>query len=300
MRLIFTDSVQQSGFKDIQLLKTATIFDHRYGQVNISPEMLNQMVHNFDEKVRGIDIMLDAGHNPDGGAYGWFKKIYTKEGENNSLELWGTVELTSLGQKALTEKHFGYISADFDMSYQDNETLANYGAVLLGAGLTNRPVVKKMSPAIALSENGDNKMMTIEELLASCDVESPEELIAMIGEMKGNVEASQAEVKTLADKMMLSEKATSFNTMLSEKKACEAQREAFLKGDLVEFANNAQVMKFEEISTSAEVNATDKSAEDQVLELAEKKVKEEKMPMAKAIAVVLSENPELNKQYRGE
>jgi hypothetical protein len=300
MRLFFTDSVQQSGFKDIQLLKTATIFDHRYGQVNISPEMLNQMVHNFDEKVRGIDIMLDAGHNPDGGAYGWFKKIYTKEGDNNSLELWGTVELTSLGQKALTEKHFGYISADFDMSYQDNETLANYGAVLLGAGLTNRPVVKKMSPAIALSENGDKKMMTIEELLASCGVGSPEELIAMIGEMKGNVEASQAEVKMLADKIMCSEKATSFNTMLSEKKVCEAQRDAFLKGDLVEFANNAQVMKFEEISTSAEVNATDKSAEDQVLELAEKKVKEEKMPMAKAIAVVLSENPELNKQYRGE
>lgn len=298
MRLFFTDSVQQSGFKDIQLLKTATIFDHRYGQVNITPDMLEQMVRNFDEKVRGIDIMLDAGHNPDGGAYGWFKKIYTREGENKSLELWGTVELTSLGQKALTEKHFGYISADFDMSYQDNETLANYGAVLLGAGLTNRPVVKKMSPAIALSENGDKKM-TIEELLASCGVGSPEELIKMIGEMKGNIEASQAEVKMLNEKIMCSEKSTSFNVMLSEKKVCEAQREAFLKGDVVEFAKNAQVMKFEEISGGG-VEGSERSAEDQVIELAEKKVKEEKITMAKAIAAVLSENPELNKQYRGE
>jgi hypothetical protein len=58
-------------------------------------------------------------------------------------------------------------------------------------------------------------------------------------------------------------------------------------------------MKFEEISNNG-VEGSEKSAEDQVIELAEKKVKEEKMPMAKAIAVVLSENPELNKQYRGE
>ncbi len=156
-----------------------------------------------------------------------------------------------------------------------------------------------MSPSIALSENGDKKM-TIEELLASCGVGSPEELIKMIGEMKGNIEASQAEVKMLNEKIMCSEKSTSFNVMLSEKKVCEAQREAFLKGDVVEFAKNAQVMKFDEISTSADADVNEKSAEDKVLELAEKKVKEEKMPMAKAIAVVLSENPELNKQYRGE
>lgn len=299
MRLIFTDSVQQSGFKDIQLLKSTTIYDHRYGEVVISPTMLEQMVKNFDENVRGIDIMLDAGHNPDHGAYGWFKKIYTKLGEDNKLELWGTVELTSLGQRALTEKIFGYISADFDMNYQDNETLAKYGAVLLGAGLTNRPVIKKMSPAIALSEM-ENKMMTIEELLQKLGVESAEDLIEMVSKMRSEIEMSANAQKEMKEKMEMSEKTNSFNVMLSEEKVCEAQREAFIKGDMVEFAKNARPVKFNEISQGDAGNSGDKSAEDQVLELAEKKVKEEKITMAKAIAVVLSENPELNKQYRGE
>jgi len=100
--------------------------------------MLDQMVKNFDEKTRGIEIMLDAGHNSDREAYGWFKSLSVKMGEDGKAELWGTVELTSLGQRSLTEKLYGYISADFDMSYKDNESLVNHGAVLLGAGLTNR------------------------------------------------------------------------------------------------------------------------------------------------------------------
>jgi hypothetical protein len=296
MRLIFTDSAQQSGFKDIQVLKATTIYDHRYGEVKITPEMLTQMVKNFDEKTRGVEIMLDAGHNSDKEAYGWFKSLYTKNGDDDKLELWAKVELTSLGQKALTEKLYGYISADFDMNYQDNETLLNHGCVLLGAGLTNRPVIKKMTPAIELSENGENKMMTVEELLASCGVGSPEELIKMIGDLKGSIEASSAKEKEMQEKIEMSEKTSKFNNLMSEGKAVEAQRDAFFKNDMIEFAKNAQPVKLSEISTSDEVE--EKNAEDQILELAEKKVKEEKITMARAIEFVLSENPELNKQYR--
>lgn len=298
MRLIFTDSAQQSGFKDIQVLKATTIFDHRYGEVKITPEMLTQMVKNFDEKTRGVEIMLDAGHNSDKEAYGWFKSLYTKNGEDDKLELWAKVELTSLGQKALTEKLYGYISADFDMNYQDNETLLNHGCVLLGAGLTNRPVIKKMTPAIELSENGENKMMTVEELLASCGVGSPEELIKMIGDLKGSIEASSAKEKEMQEKIEMSEKTSKFNAFMSEGKAVEAQRDAFFKNDMIEFAKNAQPIKLAEVTVTVE--GEEKSAEDEVLELAEKKVKEDKMPLAQAIAMVLSENKELNKKYRGE
>lgn len=300
MRLIFTDSVQQSGFKDIQILRATTIYDHRYGEVKITPEMLEQMVRNFDEKIRGVEIMLDAGHNSDKEAYGWFKKLYTKLSETDeTLELWGTVELTSFGQRALTEKLYGYVSADFDMNYQDNETLAKYGAVLLGAGLTNRPVVKKMKPAIELSENGEKKMMTLEELLQACGVGSPEELVKMIGDLRGEVQASSAEKKELQEKIAMSEKEKEFNVLLSDGKAVEAQRISFMEGNMVEFAKNAQVVKFEEISKGG--NGSDENeinAEDKILELAEKKVKEEKLGLTKAIQVVLSENPELAKQYR--
>ena len=300
LRLLFTDSVNQSSFKEIQLLKTAVIYDSRYGEVKITREMLDQMVKNFQEKVRGIEIMLDAGHNSDKEAYGWFKNLYTKEGDNNSYELWGSVELTSLGQKALTEKLYGYISADFHTSYQDNETLATYGAVLLGAGLTNRPVVKGMSPAIALSENNQQSMeikMDLQQLLDACGVSSPEELIKMIGDMKSQIEMACATETELKEQIAMSEKTNGFNALLSEGKACEAQRESFMKGDMVAFAKNAQPVKLSEVSSgSAEGN--EKTAEEQIMELAESKMKEEKIGMAKAISIVLSENKELAKQYR--
>lgn len=299
VRLLFTDSVNQSSFKEIQILKTATIYDSRYGEVKITREMLDQMVKNFQEKVRGIEIMLDAGHNSDKEAFGWFKNIYTKEGDNSSYELWGTVELTSLGQKALAEKLYGYISADFNTSYQDNETLANYGAVLLGAGLTNRPVVKGMSPAIALSE--DNKSteikMDLQQLLDACGVSSPEELIKMIGDMKSQIEMACTTEKELKEKIEMSEKTNEFNTLLSEEKACEAQREAFMKNDMIGFAKNAQPMKLSEM-TNGSVEGNDKDAEEQIMELAEKKVKEEKIALKDAIVLVLSENKDLAKQYR--
>lgn len=314
MRLIFTDSVQQSGFKDIQILRATTIYDHRYGEVKVTPEMLEQMVRNFDEKVRGVEIMLDAGHNSDKEAYGWFKTLYTKLGEDNKLELWATVELTSLGQRSLTEKLYGYVSADFDMSYQDNETLKKYGAVLLGAGLTNRPVVKKMKPAIELAENNNGvKFMEIEELLKLCNVSSPEELIKMVQdmrakgesdememkEMKTKVEMSESKVKELEGKITLSEKEKEFNVLLSEGKVVEAQRVSFMDSNMVEFAKHAQVIKLDELSKANQNgDMGNEDAEEKILELAEKKVKEDKMPMAQAIQVVLSENKELAKKYR--
>jgi hypothetical protein len=155
-----------------------------------------------------------------------------------------------------------------------------------------------MTPAIELAENGENKMMTVEELLASCGVGSPEELIKMIGDLKGSIEASSAKEKEMQEKIEMSEKTSKFNALMSEGKAVEAQRDAFFKNDMIEFAKNAQPLKLAEVTVTVE--GEEKSAEDEVLELAEKKVKEDKMPLAQAIAMVLSENKELNKKYRGE
>lgn len=298
MKLLFTDNVSESGFKEIQILRTATIYDARYGEVTITKDMLDQMVVNFDEKVRGIELILDAGHNSDKEAYGWFKRLSVKLGEDGQHELWAMVELTSFGQRALTEKHYGYISADFEMSYVDNETLKNHGTVLMGAALTNRPVIKRMKSAIELSEN---KKMELPELLQSMGVASAEELVALVSELRSKSESSELELATAKEAIALADKNNSFNVMMTEGKVVEAQRKAFTEGNMFEFAKNAATVKLETITHSnANGDQDDVSAQVKIMELAEAKMKTEKLSMTKAISLVLSENKELNEQYQSE
>lgn len=301
MKLIFSEVNEK--VKRLQVLREATIYDHRYGEVKITKEDIEKMVLNFNEKVRGIEIFLDAGHESDRESYGWFKKLSTQLGEDNKLELWADVEMTSLGERALSEKLFGYLSADFDLDYQDNETLKKHGPVLLGAGLTNRPVVKKMKSAIELAEdnnnNGVKRMNELEELLKELGLASKEELVKLIADLRSKIDLSEGEKKEMQDKMELAEKTNKFNIMLSEGKVAEAQRASYLKNDMEEFVKNAAKIKLSEI-TDGNGEADETSAEDKVLKLAEEKVKTEKLTLQKAITVVLSENKELSKKYRGE
>jgi uncharacterized protein YoaH (UPF0181 family) len=135
----------------IQVLRECSIQDPRYGKVEVTSKMLYQMKENFDKDVRGIKISLDEAHDSDRRAYAWFKKLDVRDVEGKK-ELWAEVELNSLGTAALSDKQYAYISADFDSNYIDNETGINHGCVLLGAALTNRPVVKRMVSATTLSE----------------------------------------------------------------------------------------------------------------------------------------------------
>jgi phage I-like protein len=140
--------------KDLQILKSGSFYDPRYSDFIITEMMLSEMVSNFKSGVRGVIPALDYAHETDGPAAGWFKELYLKDGDAGK-ELWGKVEFTPRGQKSLSDKDYAYLSADFDESYSDNESGTEYGCVFLGAALTNRPVIKRMTPAIQLSEKND-------------------------------------------------------------------------------------------------------------------------------------------------
>lgn len=137
--------------KDIQLLKTGTFHTDKYGKFQITSKLLHEMVDNFVKGIRGIVPALDYAHETDGPAAGWIRELKVVK-DGNEEQLWGKVETTPRGLKSLAEKEYAYISADFDESYVDNESNKNCGCVLLGAALTNRPVVKRMRPAVQLSE----------------------------------------------------------------------------------------------------------------------------------------------------
>lgn len=304
----------------VQVLRTGSFQHPQYGALNITPAILLSFKSNFDAKVRGIDISIDYSHNSESIAAGWIKGLELME---NGSELWASVEWTKRGSQVLAEKEFRYLSADFTLDYKDNETLKSFGPTLLGAGLTNRPVVKRMSPTVELSEVSDeskekNKMDMEKDKLPPAPPAAPApapaaqppaedkekkiaELEAKCAEMEKKcadlaakcAEYEAASAKAAEDKA-LSEKKASFDKLMSEGKVCEAQREAFMSGDAMKLAELSQSVKLGEAGSANTPAAPVADAQEQVITLAQEKVKNNQAKdFESAVLMVLSEKPEL-------
>lgn len=291
--------------QDVQLFRCGIFFHEQYGKFQINSQMLAMMETNFKSKVRGVDLAIDYKHDSEDVAAGWIKDLYLSD---DLCELWAKVEWTPNGSKILAEKEFRYLSPEFVYEYQDNESLKKYGAVLLGAGLTNRPVIKNMEPVVELSEiaqktSNQGGMMELEKM-------SPEQLIAMIKELQAKLQGTPGLEAELADMKakyaenekakVASEKKSAFAVLLSEGKACKAQEQAFLDGDMSKFIELASPVKLNEGkgSTADAPTVTKEDPQDQVIKLAEAKVKENKIGFTQAVKEVLAENSELAEKLK--
>ena len=125
----------------VTITRTGSFTDPRYGRFEITPTMLAQMVRNFDARVLGQDIFLDVDHKPGDGAAA---KILALKVDNGRLR--AQVEWTDFGTDAVRKRGFRYLSAEFHEAFRDNEQGNEHGCVLLGAGLTIRPVIKRLDP----------------------------------------------------------------------------------------------------------------------------------------------------------
>lgn len=330
-------NVYQQIPERVQLMRTGTFYDKRYGKVDVTREIFENMVVKFDEGVRGIDLMIDYKHDSDAEAAGWIKSLDIVDEPNDNGEgikesqLWASVDWTPNGRQKLSDKEFAYLSADFDPDYRDNENPeTSHGAVLLGAALTNRPVIKRMAPAIQLSENetsttykekksmdidekkmGDDmkkleedkklmedKLEKVDAFMKEIGVESIEDLMKMIADLRKENESMLMEKK-------MSERKETLNVLLNEGKINAAQREEALKLDDGKFEGFVSIIKMSEtkvkMSESGE-NKTQKEEkvedpQEKVIELAEKVMDDKKVSFSEATAIVLKENKELAKAY---
>lgn len=135
----------------VTVTRTGTFTDPRYGQFDITPDMLKQMVSNFDNRVLGQDVFFDVAHKPNDGAAAKVVKLSVENGRLRALAEW-----TPFGIDAVENRGFAYLSADYHENWSDNEQGKAHGCVLLGAGLTTRPVIKNLE-AVTLStdESGE-------------------------------------------------------------------------------------------------------------------------------------------------
>lgn len=141
----------------VTLTRTGNFTDPRYGEFAITPDMLGQMVANFDNRVLGQDVFIDVSHKPSDGAAGKVLKLSVEGGRLRAL-----VEWTPFGVDAIKQRGFAYLSAEYHEAWKDNEKQQPHGCVLLGAGLTVRPVIKHLEP-VQLSDDdhaGDANVRT--------------------------------------------------------------------------------------------------------------------------------------------
>ena len=131
----------------VTLTRTGNFTDPRYGEFAITPDMLGQMVRNFDSRVLGQDVFIDVSHKPSDGAAGKVLKLSVEGGRLRAL-----VEWTPFGVDAIKQRGFAYLSAEYHEAWKDNEKQQPHGCVLLGAGLTVRPVIKHLEP-VQLSDD---------------------------------------------------------------------------------------------------------------------------------------------------
>lgn len=301
----------------VQILRVGSFYDVRYGKFNITSDMLKKMKENYDNNVRRVQLAFDYNHESDKEASGWFTGL---ELAGHDTELWAQVEWTETGAKKLGFKEYRYASADFHPDYQDNETLEKFGPCLLGAGLTNRPVIKDLNPVILTEDYRKEDVMDPKD-------QKIKDLEAMVAELKSKLDGSDVEMGAMKKKLgefeedakkskeaaQLAEKESKFTKLLSEKKAVPAQKEAFMSGDMEKFISLSEALNTtasgnagtgNELAEKEKKELAEKEAKtkdeaiDQVIKLAEGKRKENKeMELGDAISLVLSENPKLRELY---
>ena len=129
-------------------------------KIEITRDMLSQVVANFRKRDTGevpIDydhaIEVSAGSGGPTPAAGWIRSI--DDAPDREGTLWGDVEWTPRAAQMIAAKEYKYISPVIDPTVRDNKTGEAQGWTLTSAALTNQPVLQGM-PALVLSEAGRN------------------------------------------------------------------------------------------------------------------------------------------------
>lgn len=153
--------------EEIEVLMTGMWDAPYHGVFMITPQDLQQYVDNFNNDVRAssssIGLPIDYEHDADGGAAGWITGLRIGQPSDPALasqgvqSLWASVTWTPPGAEAVQGGVYKFISPEFcPEGYIDPEgQLQPLDNVFIGAGLTNRPLLKGLQP-VSASERSQN------------------------------------------------------------------------------------------------------------------------------------------------
>lgn len=126
-------------------------WDHPvYGEFEVTRDTVREFVQNFNDGIRKPKLPITAGHDSfeEHKAIGWM--IELQEGVNG---LYAKVEWTPDGQDLLLKGSFKYFSPEWFTTYTDPANGKEYGHVLIGGALTNKPFFRELENIVAFSEH---------------------------------------------------------------------------------------------------------------------------------------------------
>jgi len=149
--------ISENKTVDIEMLRVGTFKHKKYGDLEITAEMLETMVENFENDVVGREVSFDWNHKAE-NASGWLRGLKVADGV-----LIGTAELTDKGKESIQKKEYGYFSIEYSDDYEDPETSEKYGPTILGGALTNRPFMTKLKKIEFSAEDSEDAIYRYEE-----------------------------------------------------------------------------------------------------------------------------------------
>ena len=180
------------------LLPVGKFYDKRYGEVNITPEKIKKMADNFGH-YPSYEVPVKLGHEQGAKSPG---KVISVEAKDNGLEI--TMLVDQETAKAINDKQYRYMSAEFVDDYFDKNNGKNVGPVLCGAALVNQPGHPNVAPLVLIdninqTEKGDNELMNELDDLRSQLSDLKAQKAQTEAELKAARELSEANAKKLAD-----------------------------------------------------------------------------------------------------
>lgn len=161
--ILAADAPQATVPTEIELLRTGEWNTPWHGHFEVTPEDLIEYKQHFDDGLRK-GVPIDLEHNSVGGAVGWIEALDIRDTVEPEFEgqqsLWASqVDWTPTGIQKIKDREYRFFSPEFaDEDYEDPEHAGQfYDNVLIGGGLTNRPLFKNLTPVAASDGTGKDK-----------------------------------------------------------------------------------------------------------------------------------------------
>ncbi|NCC95669.1 MAG: hypothetical protein EOM02_02405 [Synergistales bacterium] len=185
--LITTQGVSLSEELWYNALPIGKFYDHRYGEINITPELVTGLAANMG-KAPSYPPPVKIGHGDGAPSPGVVKEAVAK-----ADGLYLRMEVDDKAAKEIKDGRYRYMSAEYSPDYLDKITGKKIGAALLGVALVNQPAHPGVKP-LFLSDSG-SWTQDKEPEKGGKDMD-PEKL----KELEAKIAALESEKKELADK----------------------------------------------------------------------------------------------------
>jgi phage I-like protein len=141
--------------KEILILPFQTFYDSRFGRVEHSKRIAEQLIKNLERRLVPYPIPVLLSHKSDSGKYGEVKTLRMK-----SEGLAADIEFNEEGEKLIKSGRYDFLSPAYHENYVNKATGQGEGETLVEVSLTPIPAQPGMQRITLTDADGDKELVT--------------------------------------------------------------------------------------------------------------------------------------------